>query len=84
MATNRQAEYAKVLLSQAGYSTFTVGREHLAVGAGRRQLGWAVDSWLVTLTARQCSQLIDDLREQLAARHEPMQGECWATARPSR
>ena len=84
MATSRQAAYAKALLAQCGYSTLVVAREHLALGAGRRQLGWTVDSWLDSMTSRVCSQLIDDLRAQLDAKQQTIESECWATARPIR
>lgn len=66
MATQKQVNYALMLLSKAGYSTKFMDAKFKELGATMRQRSGRVQYWLEGMNITEMSKLIDTLKEKVA------------------
>lgn len=62
MATQKQVNYALVLLRKAGYSTRYMNASFRRLGATMRERSGSVEGWLRSMDRGEISELIDELR----------------------
>lgn len=67
-ATEKQVRYALFLMAQAGYNTRWMGGRHKALGATMRERSGRVADWLASLDIARASQVIDQLKAEVARR----------------
>lgn len=61
-ATEKQVNYALMLLSQKGYSTRYMDASFKRLGASMRERSGSVRDWVGNMSVVECSKLIDKLK----------------------
>lgn len=61
-ATDKQINFALVLLDKAGYDTRYMGSEYKRLGATMAQRKGLVEDWLAGMTKAEISRVIDQLK----------------------
>ena len=64
MASEKQINYALMLMSRAGYGVTFMRAEHKALGATMRERSGTVESWLRGKNTAEMSILIERLKEK--------------------
>lgn len=62
MASQKQVNYALMLLSKAGYGTRFMSSEYKSLGATMRERSGTVEGWLAGKNSGEISSLIDQLK----------------------
>ena len=68
MPTERQINYAMLLLDKAGYSTRFMDSRFKSLGATMRERSGSVEAWLRSKKGFELSRLIDTLKSQEVSR----------------
>lgn len=61
-STDKQRNFAFILLAKAGYSTKYMDARFRALGAGMKERSGSVDGWLKNMSVGEISKLIDHLK----------------------
>lgn len=67
MATQKQVNYALMLLGKAGYSTRYMDAQFKTLGATMRQRSGRVEDWVANMNVSEASGLINRLKEMQPA-----------------
>jgi hypothetical protein len=65
MASDKQVNYALMLLKKAGFSTRYMSSEFKSLGATMRERSGTVEGWLRNMNSTDCSALIDTLKKRI-------------------
>lgn len=71
MPSDKQVNYALILLGRAGYSTRFMNAQFKDLGASMRERSGTVERWLRAMDAATISGLIDSLKTRTASSQEP-------------
>jgi hypothetical protein len=62
-ATQKQINFALLLMSRAGFSTRFMNSEHKQLGATMRERSGSVEGWLRAMNVAEISSVIDQLKK---------------------